>query len=157
MATLQARNELVMNAPVSKVWALITDIDQLHNINPGVIKATGTMNQLNGIRTCEMDNKGKKGTMTERLIEFEPEKKTVWTIENDTMGMGKMLSDTRFCFYLEQVNERETRVINESYYTPANFFVSMMNVFMMKRMMSRIQSRILDNLKGLLEVQASRL
>lgn len=152
MATLQARNELVIKAPATKVWMLITDIDKLPRINPGVIKATGVMNQLNGIRTCEMENKGKKGTMTERLIEFEPEKKTVWTIETDTMGMSKMLTDTRFCFYLEKINDHETRVINESYYTPANFLVSMMNILMMKRMMSKIQGRILNNLKGLLEV-----
>ena len=50
MSKLQARNEAIINAPVSKIWSLITDINQLHKVNPGVIKATGSMNQLNGTR-----------------------------------------------------------------------------------------------------------
>jgi uncharacterized protein YndB with AHSA1/START domain len=151
MSKLQARNEMVISAPVSKVWALITDIDQLHKVNPGVIKASGTMNQLNGTRTCEFSRNGKPGTMTERLIELVPEKKTVWTVENDTMGMSKMLKETRFCFQLEKLSDNKTRVISESYYKPAHFPASIMNTLMMKRMMSKLQRQILDNLKRLAE------
>jgi uncharacterized protein YndB with AHSA1/START domain len=86
MNKLQARNEAIINAPINSVWAIITDINILPKVNPGVIKATGRMDKQGETRTCEMDNKGKKGTMTEKLIELIPEKKTVWAIENDTMG-----------------------------------------------------------------------
>lgn len=151
MSKLQARNEAIINAPISKIWSLITDIELLHKVNPGVIKATGSMNQLNGTRTCEMDNKGRKGTMTERLIEFIPERKTVWSIENDSMGMSKMLSDTKFCFYLEKMGDNKTKVINESYYEPATFMAKIMNALIMKKMMSKIQRQILDNIKNLTE------
>lgn len=151
MSKLQARNETVVNAPVSKVWALITDIEQVHKINPGVIKASGTMNRLNGTRTCEVNNNGRTGTMTERLIELVPEKKTVWTIESDSMGMGKMLKDTKFCFYLEKLDDTKTKIINESYYRPSNVFASIMNAVMMKRMMSKLQGQILANIKTLVE------
>ncbi len=151
MSKLQARNETVINAPIAKVWALITDIDQVHKTNPGVTRATGTMNQLNGTRTCYMNNKGKEGTMTERLIELVPEKKTVWTIENDSMGMSKMLKDTRFCFHLEKLTDNKTKIVNESYYQPAHFFAKIMNALMMKKMMSRLQEQILNNIKTLAE------
>ncbi|MFM7024208.1 MAG: SRPBCC family protein [Flavobacteriales bacterium] len=151
MSKLQARNEMVINAPISKVWALITDINQLHKINPGVLSATGSMNQLNATRTCEMDNKGRKGTMTEKLIELVHEQKIVWAIENDTMGMAKMLKDPRFCFYLEKEGENKTKIINESYYVPATFAAKIMNALMMKRMMGRIQGQILNNIKKLAE------
>lgn len=151
MSKLQARNEVVINAPVSKVWALITDIEQVHKTNPGVIKATGAMNRLNSTRTCEVNNKGRTGTMTERLIEFVPEKKTVWTIENDSMGMSKMLKDTKFCFFLEKLADSKTNIVSESYYTPANFLGSIMNTLMMTRMMSKLQGQILTNIKTLLE------
>lgn len=151
MSKLQARNEIVVNAPVSKVWALITDIEQVHKTNPGVIKATGTMDKLNGTRTCEVNNNGRTGTMTERLVELVPEKKTVWTIESDTMGMSKMLKDTRFCFYLEKIADNKTKIVNESYYAPANFIGTIMNALMMKRMMSKLQGQILTNVKTLLE------
>lgn len=151
MSKLQARNEIVINASANKVWAVITDISLLPKINPGVVSVKGVMNKQGETRTCEMDNKGKKGTMTERLIEFVPEEKTVWTIEEDTMGMKKMLSGTRFCFYLEKQGDIETKLINESYYLPNGLMGKIMNALMMKSMMGKIQSKILSNVKTLSE------
>lgn len=151
MSKLQARNEAVINAPISNVWAIITDINLLPKVNPGVLNATGRMDKEGETRTCEMMNNGKKGTMTERLAELVPEKKTTWVIENDSMGMGKMLKDPKFCFYLEKVSDNQTKITNESYYEPANFFVKIMNAIMMKRKMSQIQEQILNNIKSIAE------
>ena len=151
MSKLQAKNETVVNAPISSVWSIITDINLLHKINPGVIKASGRMDKQGETRTCEMDNKGRKGTMTEKLIELVHEKKTVWAIESDTMGMAKMLKDPRFCFNLEKLGDNKTKVINESYYEPATFIAKIMNAVMMKKMMSKIQGQILSNIKTLAE------
>jgi uncharacterized protein YndB with AHSA1/START domain len=151
MSPLQARNEAIINAPVSSVWAIITDINLLPQINPGVIKASGRMDKQGETRTCEMDNRGKRGTMTEKLVELVPEKKTVWAIESDTMGMGKMLKDPRFCFYLEKLDDNKTKIVNESYYEPANMMVRMMNTLMMKKKMGEIQQKILTNIKSIAE------
>ncbi len=151
MSILQARNEAIINAPVSQVWAAITDIKLLHKINPGVIKASGRMDKEGETRTCEMMNGGKMGTMTEKLVELVPETKTVWAIESDSMGMSKMLVDPRFCFYLEKLDESRTKIVNESYYKPANLMVKLMNVLVMKKKMSQIQGQILSNIKSLTE------
>jgi hypothetical protein len=151
MSKLQARNEMIINAPISSVWAIITDINLLSRINPGVIKASGRMDKQGETRTCEMNNNGRKGTMTEKLIELVPEKKTVWAIENDTMGMSKMIKDPRFCFYLEKVDSNKTKIVNESYYQPANFIVKIMNTLMMKKKMGEIQGQILSNIKLIAE------
>ena len=133
MSKLQARNEAIINAPVSSVWAIITDINLLPKINPGVIAAKGRMDKQGETRTCDMDNKGRKGVMTEKLVELVHEKKTVWVIENDTMGMKKMLKDPRFCFYLEKAGDNKTKIINESYYLPATLMAKIMNALMMKK------------------------
>ncbi len=151
MSKLQARNEVIVNASISSIWAIITDINLLHKVNLGVIKASGRMDKQGETRTCEIDNKGRKGTMTEKLIELVPEKKTIWAIENDSMGMSKMLKDLRFCFYLEKLDDNKTKVINESYYQPANFMVKIMNALMMKKKMSQIQQQILSNIKSIAE------
>lgn len=151
MSKLQAHNEAVINAPISSVWAIITDIKLLDKINPGVITATGRMDKQGETRTCEMENRGKRGTMTEKLVELIHEKKTVWVIENDSMGMGKMLKSPRFCFYLEKIDDKQTKIINESYYEPANLLVRIMNVLMMRRKMREIQEKILSNIKTLAE------
>ncbi len=151
MNKLQAHNEAVINAPIGSVWAIITDIKLLDKINPGVITATGRMDKQGETRTCEMENRGKRGTMTEKLVELVHEKKTVWVIENDSMGMGKMLKDPRFCFYLEKIDDNQTKIINESYYEPANLIVRIMNALMMKKKMSEIQGKILSNIKAIAE------
>ena len=151
MSKLQAHNETIINAPISKVWAIITDINLLNKINPGVITAKGRMDKQGETRTCEMDNKGRKGTMTEKLVELVHEQKTVWVIENDTMGMKKMLKDPRFCFYLEKVGDNKTKITNESYYLPANLMAKIMNALMMKKMMRKIQIQILTNIKTIAE------
>src|SRR5262249_21741803 len=96
-------------------------------------------------------NGGRKGTMTERLAELEHEKKTVWVIVENSMGMSKMLKDPRFCFYLEKIDDNKTKIINESYYEPATLMVKIMNALMMKRKMGQIQEQILSNIKSLTE------
>ena len=47
------------------------------------------------------------------------------------MGMSKMLVDPRFCFYLETLDENWTKIVNESYYKPANLMVKIMNALVM--------------------------
>ena len=151
MSKLQARNETIINAPISSVWAIITDINLLPKVNPGVVTAKGRMDKQGETRTCDMNNNGRKGTMTEKLVELVHEKKTVWVIETDTMGMKKMINDPRFCFYLEKVSDNKTKIINESYYDPANLFVKIMNTLMMKKKMGQIQEQILTNIKTIAE------
>lgn len=151
MSKLQAHNEAIINASISSVWAIITDIKLLDKINPGVITATGRMDKQGETRTCEMENRGKRGTMTEKLAELVHERKTVWVIESDSMGMSKMLKDPKFCFYLEKINDTQTKIINESYYEPANLVVRIMNALMMKKKMSEIQEKILSNIKAIAE------
>ena len=104
-------------------------------------------------RTCEFKNRGRRGPISERRVELVPEKKTVWTIESDTMGMSKMLKDPQFCFYLEKLSDNKTRIINESYYKPASLIVKIMNALMMKRKMTQIQEQILSNIQSLAEEQ----
>lgn len=153
MSKLQARNEGVIQAPVERIWSVITDINLLHKVNPGVVKATGAMDRLNATRTCEIVNGGRSGTMTERLIELEPNRRTVWTIESDTMGMGKMLADTRFVFQLEPAGNGSTRVVSETHYRPANFIARVMSALVMRRMIGKAQATILQNLRTLTEAR----
>lgn len=151
MSILQARNEAIINAPAESIWAIVTDIGTLHKVNPGVVKASGRMDVQGETRTCEINNNGRKGTMVEKLIELVPQKKTVWTIESDTMGMSKMLSDTRFIFNLERIADNKTKVVNETYYKPANLMAKIMNSLVMKRMISKAQEQILFNIRSLTE------
>jgi hypothetical protein len=67
------------------------------------------------------------------------------------MGMGKMLKDPQFCFYLEKIGDNKTKIVNESYYEPANLMVRIINALMMKKKMGEIQEKILTNIKSIAE------
>jgi len=151
MSKLQVKNEAVINAPINRIWAIITDINLLTKLNPGVVKATGRMDREGETRTVEININGKNGTFTEKLIELVPERKTVWTIENDTMGMSKMLKDNRFVYNLEKLDENKTKVTNETYYQPANFIAKIMSALMIKRTFGKMQEQMLKNTKTLTE------
>ena len=151
MSKLQVKNETVINAPINSIWAVITDINLLPKVNPGVVKATGRMDKEGETRTVEININGKNGTFTEKLIELVPEKKTVWTIENDTMGMSKMLKDNRFVFNLEKLDDNKTRVTNETYYQPANIIAKIMSTLMIKGTFGKMQEQMLTNIKTLTE------
>mgnify|MGYP002147216746 CR=1 FL=1 len=151
MSKLQVRNEAIINAPVGSIWTIITDINVLHKVNPGVVKASGNMDRPGAVRVCQIDNKGRKGTVKEKMIEFVPEEKTVWAMESDTMGMTKMLSNARFVFKLEKLGESTTRVINETYYQPGNLIAKIMNGIMIKKTIGKAQAEILENIKLLTE------
>ena len=151
MSKLQAKNQLEMNAPAEKVWKVITDINQLHKINPGVVNATGTMNELGGTRNCEMSMRGKKGVLVERLVELVPEKRTVWEMVSDDMGLSKMLKNVRYHFTLEKISDSKSLLTAESYYVPATFFGSIMNALMMKKMFSKGQDTILKNINSIVQ------
>jgi hypothetical protein len=71
------------------------------------------------------------------------------------MGMSKMLEDTRFCFNLEKMGENKTRVVNKTYYQPTNLIAKLMNVLLMKKMISQAQEQILSNIKALTENNVS--
>lgn len=151
MSKLQVKNEAVINAPINSIWAIITDINLLTKVNQGVVKATGRMDKEGETRTVEININGKNGTFTEKLIELVPEKKTVWTIENDTMGMSKMLKDNRFIFNLEKLDDNKTRVTNETYYQPSNFIARIMSALMIKSTFDKMQEQMLTNIKTLTE------
>ena len=48
---------------------------------------------------------------------------------------------------LEKLGDDKTKIINESYYEPANLMVKLMNALMMKKKMGQIQEQILSNIK----------
>jgi len=61
-------------------------------------------------KICEFNSKGRKGTITERLIELMRNEKTVWTMESDTMGMSKIFTHD-FVFTLKNWRQGGKRIL----------------------------------------------
>ncbi|MBK7853930.1 MAG: hypothetical protein IPJ79_02630 [Bacteroidetes bacterium] len=61
------------------------------------------------------------------------------------------LNDTKFIFNLEKISDFKTKVVNETFYQPANIIAKIMNALMMKKMIGKVQEQILLNIKSLTE------
>ena len=74
MSKLQARNEAVIDAPIATIWSVITDITVLHRINPGVVRATGAMDQLQRLEPARSITKGGKAPQQNGWWNWSPKR-----------------------------------------------------------------------------------
>lgn len=105
MAAPVLQAEVDINAPVSKVWALVSDLSRMPQWSPQcrLMKPVGQLRQ--GARTVNLNRRGLLFWPTTcRITEFIPEKKlafrvnenhTVWSYELEPTEAGTRLVETR--------------------------------------------------------------
>ncbi|WNG86710.1 SRPBCC family protein [Mycobacterium sp. ITM-2016-00317] len=105
MAAPVLQAEIDINAPVSKVWALVSDLSRMPQWSPQcrLMKPLGQLRQ--GARTVNFNRRGFLFWPTTcRITEFVPEEKlafrvnenhTVWTYELEPTEAGTRLVETR--------------------------------------------------------------
>jgi hypothetical protein len=149
MATLQVKNDAVINVSVATIWSIITDITLLPQVNNSIIKVSGSIDRVNGTRICEIDNNGVIGQSTETITAIVEEKSVCWEVDDDTMGRSRKLKGLQYCISLEKVGDDQTKVSFETYYDPSNFFIDLLNFWIIKKKISTAQEKMLSNLKFL--------
>jgi uncharacterized protein YndB with AHSA1/START domain len=105
MAAPVLHAQIDINAPVSRVWALVSDLDKMPQWSPQcrLMKAIGGLRQ--GGRTVNVNRRGKMFWPTTcRITELVPEEKlafrvnenhTVWSYELEPTEAGTRLTETR--------------------------------------------------------------
>ena len=105
MAAPVLQAEIDINAPVAKVWELVSDLSKMPQWSPQcrLMKPMGQMRQ--GARTVNVNRRGRLYWPTTcRITEFIPEQKlgfrvnenhTVWTYELEPTEAGTRLIETR--------------------------------------------------------------
>lgn len=105
MAAPLLKAEIEINAPVSKVWALVSDVSRMPQWSPQcrIMKALGPIRP--GTRTINLNRQGAKFWPTTSVItEVVPERKfafripintTVWSYELEPTATGTRLTETR--------------------------------------------------------------
>lgn len=149
---LQVQNETEIQAPVERIWSIITDDPRyLSLLNPSVKKVTSEEPRMDAVRVCDVVMNGKEGTMQERCVQYAPHDRITWLVEKDSYGMSSMFSDVRFSFELNPSGQQSTRVISRSFYEPKHVFSRLMNALIMRRKFYSVQENILQNLKKVAE------
>jgi uncharacterized protein YndB with AHSA1/START domain len=137
-------DEVTVDAPIERVWDAIRDPGEHAHWHPFATAIEGE-HALGSTRKCSVLVGKKPSTTEERCTSYEEQRRITWTVEHDSAGFSRMVSDWSAGFSLESRGPRETRVTAESLFSPRLPARLMMPVI--RRKFHQTQRAILDALK----------
>lgn len=143
------KDEIVLRAPVDRVWKAIEDPATHAQWHPFLTHVAGE-HALGAIRKCDVQVGKKPATTEERCSAYDEGRKIMWTIEQDTSGFSRMVSDWSAGFSLEPKDSQETLVVAQSVFTPTKLMVRLI-LPMIRSKFHRTQQSILRGLKQYVE------
>jgi Polyketide cyclase / dehydrase and lipid transport len=141
---VEITDEVSVRAAVERVWAAIQDPGEHVAGHPFATRIEGA-HTLGATRECSVVVGGKPGTTRERCTGYEQARAIVWSVEQDSSGFSRMVSDWRAGFSLEPQGSGATLVTALSLFTPRLPARLMMPVI--RRKFHQTQRAILDGLK----------
>jgi uncharacterized protein YndB with AHSA1/START domain len=138
-------DQVIVEAPVERVWGAIQDPGEHAEWHPFATSIEGE-HALGSTRKCSVLAGKKPGTTEERCSTYDEARKIMWTIEQDSTGFSRMVSNWSAGFSLEPQGPGSTRVTAQSLFTPRRFFVRLM-MPAIRRKFHQTQRAILDELK----------
>lgn len=139
------KDEVVIGASAEQIWKAIEDPAAHAAWHPFVTHIAGE-HALGSTRKCDVLVGQKPGKTDERCSTYERGKAIFWTIEQDTSGFSRMVSDWSAGFRLDAQGPNATRVVAQSIFTPSTFLARLM-VPMIRRRFHQAQRSILEGLK----------
>jgi uncharacterized protein YndB with AHSA1/START domain len=139
---LQGTSEIVIAAPPEAVWEILEDSRaSLPRLWP-MVKSCEIegKERLGVVRTCRVEFMGKHGHTVERCIESVPNRKLAHSIDEDSFGFSRVLSDFWFAFILEPTEAGATHVRVESHFDPKGLKGRLMSALMIKRKFREVRA-----------------
>jgi uncharacterized protein YndB with AHSA1/START domain len=138
-------DEVVVNAACERVWEAIRDPREHAEWHPLATAIDGE-HALGSTRTCTVVMGKKQGTTRERCSTYEESRRIMWTIDQDSAGFLRMVSDWSAGFSLEPIDGGSTRVTAQSLFVPRRLAARVM-MPAIRRKFHQTQRAILDGLK----------
>jgi len=140
------------------IWAIVADSTLLPQWARVVTDVTylGEEEGVGMTRHCSVELGGRTGTMTERCVEFLPNRRASYVVDDDTLGFNRMLVDYGFTITLEPRSDRTTALRIDTYYTPRNPLYALLNQLVLRRRLRRTVDGLLQGLKEISERRGDR-
>lgn len=148
MRQITIQDTVTVNASVNKVWEAIKNPVSHAEWHPMVTRISGE-HKLGAVRKCDVNVGNKPGYTEERCSVYDEGRKIIWSIEKDSTGFSRMVSNWTAGFSLKQSGSA-ILVTAESNFQPRNFFVRLM-MPMIKSKFHKTQQTILNSLKQFVE------
>jgi len=140
----QFRQEVVINAPLGKVWEFNRDLSKIALYHPRVDKVdliSGKQFREEGVAyQCHIT--GGKHTCIEKDIEIVPMEKIVTVFPSDTMGLTKLLPDYIVESSLSKIDANTTRLDIAHYYSSAKWKVKLLNLYIKRKIAIETQEML---------------
>jgi ligand-binding SRPBCC domain-containing protein len=90
-------NEIIINAPIEKIWDALTIVDKLDSYDPTVKKSTATTSHKSGIGAGrKVDMQDGKNWFEETCTVYEPNKALTYTLTACSFPVHKLYHDYNF-------------------------------------------------------------
>ena len=148
---VQGTWEITIDAPLDTVWAVLDDSSNLPRWCAFMVKdTTGGKEGLGAMRECTLDSGGRRGRVKERCIDYEPRRRIRWIMDDDTLGITRMLDGFSFGFTLREVTPAQTCVVFDQRWRPRTWLAKILAPLVMRRQMARTNMRLLNSLRDYL-------
>jgi hypothetical protein len=150
----QSKQEIVILAPLAKVWDYMQDLSKIPEFHPRVDKVDLLSNkqfrEADVAYQCHLT--GGKHTCVEKDIEIVPMEKIVTVMPDDTMGLSKLLTDYLVETIFTKVDETTTKMTFFHYYSTPTLKHKLVNFFA-KRKIAKESQATLNGIKKMIESQ----
>lgn len=151
-AKLQGSDEVIIEAPVERVWKLIADSSELVNWGPPVRKVEvlaphDQAEGLNSRRRVSAEFGGKTGEFVERRIDHAEQRRIEYRIEEETFGLFRVMSEPGFSMEIEPAGHGRTRLVWRFFHNPKGILGAILNVVVIRRQQRRNRLAGLESLK----------
>jgi uncharacterized protein YndB with AHSA1/START domain len=143
------RDEIVVTAPASEVWKAIKDPATHAQWHPAVTRIEG-QHELGAVRKCDVMIGRKPGSTEELCTAYDEGRTIMWTIQKDSTGFSRMVSDWSAGFALEPQAPDSTLVMARSVFKPSTLPARLM-LPLIRRKFHQTQLGILTGLKHYVE------
>lgn len=148
----QSKQEVIINAPLEKVWEFNQDLSKIAQYHPRVDKvdliSDKQFREAGVAYQCHIT--GGKHTCIEKDIEIVPMEKIVTVFPSDTMGLTRLLPDYIVESNLSKIDANTTRIEIAHYYSSSKWKVKLLN-FYIKRKVARETQETLKAMKNVIE------
>jgi uncharacterized membrane protein len=151
----QSKQEILINAPLEKVWEYNQDLSKIAEYHPRVTKVdliSGKQFREPGVSyQCHISDG--KNTCVEKDIEIIPMQKLVTQLLEDTMGLTKLLPDYIVETNMKKIDGCVTKVEMLHFYSSSNILVRLLNFLIIKKKMAKQTQDMLEAMKKWIEAK----
>jgi hypothetical protein len=150
--------EIVVGAPLRRVWEVTEDITLIPQYHPEVDKVVLIAGQakrsLGAKYQCNILDGRRAGSCVEEVVAYEPERMVTTRMVSDTWGIDRMLTDFRVVSTVSRHTENSTILKFQGFYEPVGWKCRLLNALFLRRALRRRSLAVMNGIKRVAEGKA---